>query len=309
MESPFKKKSADVSEKVDDLVNNKKVPYYEPEKKEEVEEEIKPKEEVKPKTRIKINRGEVKRKTMEAINHKDKPPRKLKEKHKKKIRVKKVGFDWNRGLLYLVVFGILIIIFFSQELDTINPVMTWIMVIFGMIAFMPMGLILGKLFLDPYVRCKIARRMGNRNYGLVHLIHKGGKKIEMRIKNLTDDVIIQGTKLWVLEDGGIYYSDRNDALIFHTEITSESFVTSPNNVPMLFLDAETMLPLRFHKPETKWLSNPQQVGATVLGYINNQIAKNLFFKRSMNMFYIIILVLQVLNFVGLIVLYDELVGI
>jgi hypothetical protein len=210
-------------------------------------------------------------------------------------------------LLYFLVFGILIIVFFSQELDAVNPVMQWVMVIFGMMAFLPLGLLIGKLFLDPYVRCKVLRRMGNRNFGLVHLIHKGGKKIEIRIKNLTDDVIIQGTKLWVLEDGGIYYSDRNDSMILHATMNTDSFVTSPNNVPMLFLDADTMLPLRFYKPET--ISNPQQVGATVLGYINNQIAKNLFFKKSMTMFYVILLVLQVLNFVGLIVLYDELVGI
>jgi hypothetical protein len=68
-----------------------------------------------------------------------------------------------------------------------------------------------------------------------------------------------------------------------------------------------MLPLQFHMPKT--ISNPQQVGATTLGYINNQIAKNLFFKKSMQTFYVIMLALQAVNVCGIIILYDALVGI
>jgi hypothetical protein len=271
---------------------------------------------VKPKKRIKVRR---KRRPEETDEEKERiiieqeqtslnipTGRKIKEAHKIKIqRKEKEPFDMNRGLLYLLVFGILIVIFFSQELTKINPVMSWVMIIFGMMAFLPAGILMGKFLLDPFMRCKIYRRVGNRNFGMVHLVQKGGKKIEIRIKNLTDDVIIQGTKLWVLEDGGIYYCDRNDNMMLHARFDSKSLVTSPNNIPMLFLDADTMLPLRFYKYETK--SNPQQVGATVLGYINNQIAKNLFFKRSMTFFYIIILVLQCINVVGIIVLYQALV--
>jgi hypothetical protein len=234
--------------------------------------------------------------------------KKIVKKKKLKLKKKERRGDQGRSLLYLTVLGIIAIILFTEYVEQVNPVFSWIIILFGMMAFLPLGLLLGKLFLDPYVRCKIMRRMGNRNYGVVHFIQKGGKRIELRIKNLTDDVIVQGTKLWVLEDAGIYYSDRNDDIIFHSKISPENFITSPNNVPMLFLDVETMLPLRFHKPDTKWLTNPQQVGATTLGYINNQIAKNLFFKKSMTMFYLIILVLQVVNIVGLIILYDELVG-
>ena len=327
MSSPFGKKKTeekkeivdDIGKKIDEIT--KELPFFEAgQKEEENEEEIEyePEEEEerktpseiheivkKPKKKIKIKKNNrLDKKVIEKIQ--EKPKKKLKEKHKKKLKIKRKPFDWNRGLLYLMVFGIIGIIFFTQSLEQINQVAMWIMVLFGMMCFFPLGFLLGKLLLDPYIRCKIYRRMGNRNFGMVHIIQKGGRKVEIRIKNLTDDVIIQGTKLWVLEEGGIYYTDRDDNLILHAEVKPENFVTSPNNVPILFLDADNMLPLTFFKPNT--ISNPQQVGATVLGYINNQIAKNLFFKKSMTFFYTILLILQAMNLIGLIVLYDELVG-
>jgi hypothetical protein len=50
-----------------------------------------------------------------------------------------------------------------------------------------------------------------------------------------------------------------------------------------------MVPLKFYKELSK--SNPLQVGANHLGYIANQIAKMLFFKKTMTFFYIIMIVL------------------
>jgi hypothetical protein len=198
------------------------------------------------------------------------------------------------------------VIFLYQMVAEASMALALVLMLFGMLCFLPLGLLLGKLFLDPYVRCKVLRRVRGKNYGMVYFVHKGGQRVDIRIKNLDDDVVVQGTKLWVLENGGIYYSDVEDNLLRHVKIPSDAVVTSPNNVPILFLDPESMLPLRFHETKTK--SNPQQVGATTLGYINNQIAKNLFFKRSMQTFYLIMLVLQAVNITGLIVLYDALVG-
>jgi hypothetical protein len=219
-----------------------------------------------------------------------------------KFSVKKKYLDWNKGLLYLSMLGIMGIIFLYQMVDKVSPVYALVLMLFGMLCFMPLGVLIGKFMLDPYVRCKLMRRMRGKNYGMVYFVHKGGTRVDIRIKNLDDDVIVHGTKLWVLESGGIYYLDRDDVLIRHAIIEPQNVVTSPNNVPILFLDHESMLPLRFWETATK--SNPQQVGATTLGYINNQIAKNLFFKRSMQTFYLIILALESICVVGLIMIYD-----
>ena len=216
-------------------------------------------------------------------------------------------FSMNRAILFLCMLGIMGIIFLYQMVAEVSMAVALILMLFGMLCFLPLGLLLGKLFLDPYVRCKILRRVKGKNYGMVYFVHKGGQRVDIRIKNLDDDVVVQDTKLWVLEKASIYYTDIDDAYLRHATITDRSIVTSPNNVPILFLDAENMLPLRFFESKTK--SNPQQVGATCLGYINNQIAKNLFFKRSMQTFYVLMLVLQAINITGLIMLYDALVGI
>jgi len=214
--------------------------------------------------------------------------------------------DWNRALLYLSVLGILGIIFLYQMVVDVSMPMAWVLMLFGMLCFLPLGLLLGKLFLDPYIRCKIYRRMRGKNYGMVYFVHKGGQRVDIRIKNLDDDVVVHETKIWVLQKGGIYYLDRDDSMVLHTVIEPANVVTSPNNVPILFLDPESMLPLQFYEPKT--VSNPQQVGATVLGYINNQIAKNLFFKRSMQTFYTIILALESLSIVIGLMIYDLLGG-
>jgi len=223
-----------------------------------------------------------------------------------KRKAEKNPFNWNRGLLFLCMLGIMGIIFFYQMTAEVSMSIALVLMLFGMLCFLPLGLLFGKLFLDPYVRCKVLRRVRGKNYGMVYFVHKGGQRVDIRIKNLDDDVVVQGTKLWVLEKAGIYYTDIDDAYIKHATISDASIVTSPNNVPILFLDAESMLPLRFFETKTK--SNPQQVGATTLGYVNNQIAKNLFFKRSMQTFYVLMLVLQAINITGLIMLYDALVG-
>ena len=239
----------------------------------------------------------------------DKPVGKASYK-KYKLRLKKgKGFDANRAVLFGSVLGMLAIIMFYQMVDQVSAGLGIILLFLGMSAFFPLGAIVGKFLLDPYTRCKIMRKMKGKNYALVHFVHKGGQRVDIKIKNLDDDVIIkkEDTKLWVLEEGGIYYITRDDSKILHSEIKGDNAVTSPQDVPMIFLDPETMLPLRFYKPKTA--SNPQHVGGTILGYINNQIAKNMFFqKQKQTIFNLIILVICFCNLAGLMMLYDALVG-
>jgi hypothetical protein len=186
------------------------------------------------------------------------------------------------------------------EVSSGLAVLLWL---FGMMCFFPLGIVLGWLFLDPFMRCKIMRRMRHKNYGIVNLVHKGGKRITTRIKNFDDDVIVHDTKLWLIDDEGIYYVDIDGNKIKHAEITSDNIATLPSNIPSLFLDPETMIPLTFHKTDSK--TNPQVAGATLLGYVNNQIAKNLFFKKQMTMFYIIIIAISALTLVIALGIYSE----
>lgn len=211
-------------------------------------------------------------------------------------------FDWNRAVIYISVIAVVAIVFFSQYMSQQNPALLMLTWLFGMMCFLPLGLFLGWIFLDPYMRCKVMRRFRGKNYGLVHFVHKGGKRFTIRVKNLDDDVVVQETRLWLINKNGIYYMDKNNNKVLHAEITGDNIITLPSNVPALFLDAETMVPLTFHYEPSK--SNPQQAGATILGYINNQIAKNLFFKKTMTIFYVIIIALCAINLVIGVQLYQ-----
>jgi len=221
-------------------------------------------------------------------------------------KLKERGTDWTRGIMFVSIFGIVAVIFLYQMIAEVKPLLAVVMMMFGMVAFMPVGLILGWLFLDPYMRCKIKRRMRGKNYAVVNLVHKGGKRIEVRIKDLDDDVIVQGTKLWVIEEGSIYYIDKDNQKIHHKTIDPLAMVTRPNNIPELFIDAETMKPLAFQKIQSA--STPQQTGAILLGYTNNQIAKNLFFKKQMTLFWVINMGISLMVLMMLIIMYDELIG-
>lgn len=226
---------------------------------------------------------------------------------KNKINKKK-ALDINKTLMFLTVLGVMGIVFFYQMVDQVSPGLGMILLFLGMTGFLPLGLIVGKFLLDPYMRCKIYRKMKGKNYGLAYFVYKGGQRVDIKIKNMDSDVIVvqDETKIWVLEKGSIYYVDRDDNKILHSEIMGKNVVTTPQDVPIVFLDAETMLPLSFYKQKTE--TNPQQAGASLLGFVNNQIAKNMFFKKTETIFYLMILAMSFCNLAGLAMLYDALVG-
>lgn len=194
----------------------------------------------------------------------------------------------NRAIMYLTVLGIMGIIFFTMYMEK-SPAFMLLTWVFGTMCFLPLGLVLGWLFLNPDIRCLMMRRMRGKNYGIVHFVHRGGQRMVTRIKDFDYDVIIQDTKMWILQNDGIYYQDKARNMMLHAKIDSKHIKTMPANIPVLYLDSDTMIPLTFHSVMSK--SNPQQVGSTILGYIYNQLAKALFMKKGLQIFFILVLVL------------------
>jgi hypothetical protein len=217
------------------------------------------------------------------------------------VKENKEGINWTRAGLYLSALAMIGIIFFSQMAGELNPAFILLIWLFGMLCFLPLGVILGWFFLDPYMRCKLMRRMRGRNYGIVNFLHKGGQRIVSKIKDLDDDVIVENGRMWILNREGIHYLNVDGQQILHKEIKTENIKTLPANVPCLFLDPETMNPITFLKTETQ--TNPQEAGSIVLGYINNQIMKNKLFKKTQTIFYILIIVIVIVNLVLSLQLY------
>lgn len=220
----------------------------------------------------------------------------------KDVIVERTGTDWTRALIFLSAFGIVTIIMMTQMAGEMNPAFILLIWLFGMMAFLPIGLVIGWLFLDPYMRCKVMRRMRGRNFGVVHLVERGGQKIVTRIKDMDDDCIVLGTKLWFITKEGIHYLNKNGEKVFRHEVKPEDIKTLPSNVPSIFLDVETMQPISFGKQMTK--TDPQHAGAIILGYINNQIAKNKAFRQSSTILLIIVLGMILINLIITYQLYE-----
>jgi len=218
----------------------------------------------------------------------------------------KKHIDWTRGLLYICVTAMLAIIIFYQMMTEVTPGIAVVMMLFGMMCFLPAGMLLGKLFLDPYIRCKIMRRMRGKNYAMVKFVHKGGQRSDIRIKDLDDDVIVQGTKVWVLNKGSIYHLNQEGYKVLDKSISTKNMLTNPSQVPEVYVDAESMYPLTFHSNKSQ--CNPQEVGAVLLGYVHNQIAKNMFFKKTQGMFNVIMLALCCINTMIGLMIFDMLGG-
>lgn len=203
--------------------------------------------------------------------------------------------DWSRVSMWLAVLGIIAIVMISQSTYQTNSGFLVILLFFGMGCFLPLGLVIGWLFLNIDMRCKMMRLMLHKNYGIVHFVLRGGRHLVTRIMDLNGDVVVNEMRMWVIDKKGVHYIDRDGKKQFWAEITSDNIKTLPANIPTLYLDYETMIPLKFYKEQSD--SNPQQVGATHLGYIANQIAKMLFFKKTMTFFYIIMIVITALTLV------------
>jgi len=250
-----------------------------------------------------IKKEQPKEVIIEPIEEKERPkiddiPNDIKEVKIKDWR----SWNWTRIILYLTTLGIVGIIFFTQYVASANPAFIILIWLFGMMCFLPMGLFLGWIFLDPYMRCKLLRRFRGKNYGIVNFVHRGGQRIETRIKNFDDDVVLQEGKLWYLTKEGIYYLNKNNNKVFYAKIEPENIKTLPANIPVLFLDSETMKPLSFQKEISK--TDPAQAGALIMGYMNNQIQKNKALKSSQTLLGIITIAITVINLIIAIQLYQ-----
>jgi hypothetical protein len=197
--------------------------------------------------------------------------------------------DIAKICMFVSVFGIVALVMLFQSPYGSSAIVLIFLLLILVPCFLSMGVVIGWLFLNIDMRCKILRRMRGRNYGIVHFVLRGSQHLITRIMDFDGDVVVNEMRMWVIDDKGVHYIDRNGAKQFWGEITSDHIKTLPANIPCLYLDYETMVPLKFYKEQSK--SDPLQVGSTHLGYIANQIAKNMAFKKAMTLFYIIVVVL------------------
>jgi len=167
-----------------------------------------------------------------------------------------------------------------------------LIILLGSMMFLPFGMILGWAMLDPYVRCKILRKTTKRNYGIINFVGKG-QKIVSKVKNFDNTVVWKKNEAWVITKEHVYQLTKDgDTIVEKHKIDPESIVTLIDTVPVLYVDIDSMQPLSLARDRREGI-NPQELGATLKAWVDNQLAKSMFLKKTMDAYFIIIIVCAV----------------
>lgn len=170
----------------------------------------------------------------------------------------------------------------------------WVVIIIllmGSMMFLPVGMIVGWATLDPYVRCKILRKLAHgKNYGIINFVNKGNK-IVSKIKNFDQALVWKKNETWVITKEHMYQLSKDgDTIVEKSKIDPESIVTLIDTVPVLFVDLDSMQPLSLARDRREGI-NPLELGSTLKAWVDNQLAKAMFLKKTMDMYLIIIMIL------------------
>jgi hypothetical protein len=228
---------------------------------------------------------EDKRKIEHRFNKRFKPgtreKRILKKREHKQYQFK------QQFIIMMAAIGIFFILALYAYAPGDDVVMVLILLI-GCLLCIPIGMVFGWVLIDPFMRCKLLRKTTKRNYGIVNFVGKG-RKMVTRIKNFDNDLIWIKNKCWVITSQGIHELDKyGDSIIEGQQIMPENIVAVTETVPVLFIDLDSMEPLILGK-EGREKIMPEELGSTLKGWIDNQMAKISFLKKTMDIYFIVVI--------------------
>ena len=200
----------------------------------------------------------------------------------------------SQKLVIGLAFVSMIFLFAFWQYNPTNDAITAIVFMIGACMFLPLGAILGWMFMDPFMRCKIMRKMtkGRKNYGIVNFVGKSNKIIT-RIKNFDEDLIWIKNKCWALTKEGIYEIDKNGEQATDKQaLDPDSFVTVTESVPTMFIDINSIQPLTLHETGREKIA-PEELGSVLKGWVDNQMAKVMFLKRSLDLYFVIVILCSI----------------
>jgi hypothetical protein len=172
----------------------------------------------------------------------------------------------NKILQYAVTLAVVAICVIAGVIALL-PKVGFMMAVVGGMLFLPVGIVVGFLFFNPYMRCRVMRTLTHKNYGIVHFVGRA-KFISTTIKDFDSSVLWRGNSLYLFNKGRIYnYAADYDG---GDPVESKS-VFYRNSVPSVFFDLETMTPLTFNTEVMP--TSPQQAGASIKAWNTNQLLK------------------------------------
>jgi hypothetical protein len=164
------------------------------------------------------------------------------------------------------------------------------LILIGGMGLGPPFIFVGWLMADPLHRAKTKRTIFKKNYGVVNFVSRG-KKILTKIKDFNCDTIWVKNAVWMMEPGRIFKKIRSED---SSEMEESWPITEKNihdqiGIPEIYLDIDTMRPLEFDYMQKTPIS-PIDAGSTLKGWVFNELAKNLFVKRTLSIMLIIAIV-------------------
>ena len=213
---------------------------------------------------------------------------KIKRKEKRMIENKEFEGTKLRNNMFMgfAVMGLFFIMFLYMYMK-----LDWMFIIvllLGSMMFLPVGMVLGWAVLDPYVRCKILRKMTRKNYGIINFVGKGQKLIS-KIKNFEQALVWKKNEVWIISEEFVYQLTKDgDSIVEKGKINPESIVTLIDTVPVMFVDVDSMQPLTLARDRREGI-NPLELGATLKSWVDNQLAKAMFLKQTYNIYFVIII--------------------
>lgn len=170
-----------------------------------------------------------------------------------------------------------------------NDILFILILIIGCLLNIPIGMVFGWVLIDPFMRCKMLRKTTKRNYGIVNFISKG-RKMVTRIKNFDNDLIWIKNKCWVITKAGVHELDKyGDTVVEGDRIEPDNIVSVTETVPVLFIDLDSMQPLSLGT-EGRERIMPEELGSTLKGWIDNQMAKISFLRKTMDIYFVIVII-------------------
>lgn len=212
---------------------------------------------------------------------------------KKKIRRGKTYFDITgiiTGLFIAMVILLLGSAYIYLPVPDLGTIYFVVVIMVGMIAWLPIGIPVGAIFIDTYLRCRFLRIVTKKNYGVVHIVSKG-QRIVTLIKDLDESIIMRGDAIWGISKGYIYNISKKNLKL----PILPKHIHYISNVPTIYLDYETMKPLSFHSEKTT--ISPKQLGSSLVGWAMVQKKKAIRQQKQINYMYLIIAILIVINMI------------
>jgi hypothetical protein len=255
----IRKPSEDISKKVDEVIKPRKIRPVPDDEEPDEDDDTKFMYEDKQKT---IDRT--------LLQYKGKN---IKLRHREEKMIKDMEYDSTKTMqgtvLGLAVIGLVFIMLMRNMLPSEAAFI--VVVLIGSMMFLPVGMIIGWVALDPVMRCKILRKTSKRNYGIVNFVGKG-RRIVSKIKNFDYGLIWQKNSCWALTKGRIYQLTKDgNAANEGKHIDPDSVVTLVDTVPVIFVDMDSFEPLKILQGSEPVY--PDEIGPALKAWDDNQKQK------------------------------------